>query len=418
MRGINDYAAAKVELDFILRQISIQTHMTIRVFGKNKKLIKKYGRIEDDNDPVMCDEEFFEKLFAYGWKDCPHLYYEFNRVVYAVIQIKYGGVMILGPVSLDPVRQELSKKVIQEHHLKEDGGFRLSHCVSQTFVSGLLIVLHMLTGKKVNVDTIWEKNFINEDMRYKIEQTLVETRLKRQEQELPHTPYTLEKLAQQCLTNGDKEGLKNALVDTKMSEYGILSLSSLRQAKNMAISVITLASRAAIEGGVIAETAFTVNDSYIQMVESMTTPEQVDAVVMEAQYKLVDMVKEAKVKEELPHPLIHKVKDYVFKNLQNEMKVSDMAEEFAVNADYLSYLFHKSTGKTITQYILEEKVKAAQSMLIYTENTLQEIAFALNFSSQSHFSTVFRKFTGMSPREFRDTYTIQRTGRIGEESEK
>ena len=104
-----------------------------------------------------------------------------------------------------------------------------------------------------------------------------------------------------------------------------------------------------------------------------------------------------------------RVKDYVFRNLQSEIKVSDMAEQFAVNPDYLSFLFHKNTGKTIRRYVLEEKVKAAQSMLLYTENSLQEIAFALNFSSQSHFSTVFRKITGVTPREYRDMYTVEKT---------
>ena len=127
----------------------------------------------------------------------------------------------------------------------------------------------------------------------------------------------------------------------------------------------------------------------------------------EAEYKLADMVVEENQKDELPHPLVAKVKDYVFRNLQSEIKVSDMAANFCVNADYLSSLFHKSTGKTITRYVLEEKVKAARSMLIYTTNTLQEIAFVLNFSSQSHFSTVFRKFTGLTPKEYRDTYSLQ-----------
>ncbi|HCT90005.1 MAG TPA: hypothetical protein DF613_01285, partial [Lachnospiraceae bacterium] len=193
----------------------------------------------------------------------------------------------------------------------------------------------------------------------------------------------------------------------------ILAVDQLRQSKNRAISLITLASRAAIEGGISAENALTVSESYICMTESMKTAEQVEAVMREAEYKLVDMVVEETKKDELPHPLVAKVKDYVFRNLQSEIKVSDMAGNFCVNADYLSSLFHKSTGKTITRYVLEEKVKAAKSMLIYTTNTLQEIAFVLNFSSQSHFSTVFRKFTGLTPKEYRDTYSLQKTEEEG-----
>ena len=152
------------------------------------------------------------------------------------------------------------------------------------------------------------------------------------------------------------------------------------------------------------------------MTESLSQPEQIETVMREAEYKLADMVRQLKVKEELPHPLVKKVKDYIFCNLQSEIKVSDMAEQFAVNADYLSFLFHKSTGKTISRYVLEEKVKAAESMLVYTDNSLQEIAFALNFSSQSHFSTVFRKIVGVTPRQFRDTYTMDKTAELSSQS--
>ena len=409
MREVKEYRCAEVNLDYVLRQAVIQMHAVIRVFDKSGYLIRKYGMLDDDKDPVMRDTDFFRLLMGYGWQDCPHLYYEYDQVISAVIQMDLGWVMIIGPVSLVPVYKELNQKIIRCHHLDPADGYRLPYCSREFFVCGLLSVFHMITGQELSVDDVWEKNFMNREMKKRLEQNLVETTIMHQEKETPRTPYNMERREMDCISKGDKEGLRKVISEMDVGERGILAADQLRQAKNRAISLITLASRAAIEGGIAAENALTVSDSFICMAESMKTAEQVEAVMREAEYKLVDMVVEEKQKAELPHPLVTKVKDYVFRNLQSEIKVSDMAGNFCVNADYLSSLFHKSTGKTITRYVLEEKVKAAKSMLIYTSNTLQEIAFVLNFSSQSHFSTVFRKFTGLTPKEYRDTYSLQET---------
>ncbi len=407
MVDLNDCISETIDFRYIVSKFVVQTHAVIRVFDKDGYILEKFGSLDDDKDPVMWDTDFFRILFGYGWKDCPHLYYDCEQIVYVVIRMAYRCTMIIGPVSLVPVYAELNKQVIQNHHLNPEDGFRLSFCSREYFFSNILALFHLVTGIKMTTDELWERNFLNSEMRNRLEQNLVETMISRQEQEVAHTPYNQEVRELKSITEGDVEALRQVIAEPTVGERGQLSSDPVRQAKNIAISMITLASRAAIAGGINAENAFTVCDSYIRMTEALSQPEQIEAVMREAEYKLAGLVNEHKHKEELPHPVVARVKDYVFQNLQSEIKVSDMAEQFGINADYLSFLFHKSTGKTIRRYVLEEKVKVAQSMLMYTNNSLQEIAFVLNFSSQSHFSTVFRKITGVTPREYRECYTAQ-----------
>lgn len=409
MIEINDCVSNSIDLNYLLSKFVLELHAVIRVFDKDGYILAKYGMLDDDKDPVMRDTDFFRLLFGYGWQDCPQLYYDCEHVVYVVIRMNYGCRMIIGPVSLVPVYAELNKLVIQTHYLNPEDGFRLSHCSREYFFACVLNIFHLVTGLKKTTDELWERNFMDEGMKNRLEQNLVETIISRQEQEAAHTPYNQEMREMKSIEEGNVEALRQIIAEPVVGERGVLSSDAVRQAKNVAISMITLASRAAIDGGINAETAFTVCDSYIRMSESLSHPEQIEAVMREAEYKLAEMVRQQNNKEELPHPLVKKVKDYIFRNLQSDIKVSDMAEQFAVNADYLSFLFHKSTGKTISRYVLEEKVKAAESMLVYTDNSLQEIAFALNFSSQSHFSTVFRRIAGVTPREYRDMYTVEKT---------
>jgi AraC-like DNA-binding protein len=68
---------------------------------------------------------------------------------------------------------------------------------------------------------------------------------------------------------------------------------------------------------------------------------------------------------------------------------------------YLSAVFKKEVGQTISAYILGLKIKTAQEMLLNSRRTSKNIAFLLNFSSQSYFIHCFKRVTGFTPRQFR-----------------
>lgn len=71
---------------------------------------------------------------------------------------------------------------------------------------------------------------------------------------------------------------------------------------------------------------------------------------------------------------------------------------------YLSTLFKQEMGKSITEYILSKRMEAACSMLKFSDYSFAEIGAILTFSSQSHFSRVFKEQTGQTPREYRNAF--------------
>lgn len=68
---------------------------------------------------------------------------------------------------------------------------------------------------------------------------------------------------------------------------------------------------------------------------------------------------------------------------------------------YLSNLFSSVEGITIERFIIKHKIEKVKELLIYDELSLKEISYKLNYSSIQHLSNQFKKFTGMSPSEFR-----------------
>lgn len=250
-----------------------------------------------------------------------------------------------------------------------------------------------------------------------VQKRVMEEIFQRQENEERHNPYEQELRELYSIEQGDAETLAKSISETYEGDFGILAKDPLRSHKNLVIGNITMASRAAIRGGLSVEEAFTVADSLIQQLEEIDSIPEVSAFKQEAQYLYVRLVAAAraakkenrgkkgqKERKAVKNPLVSQVKDYIFTHLHDAIQVAHIAGHLQVNPDYLSHLFREQEKVTITQYIQREKVKRGENLLKYSDYRIRDIAFYLGFSTQSHFAKVFRQQVGMSPNEYRKQY--------------
>ena len=98
--------------------------------------------------------------------------------------------------------------------------------------------------------------------------------------------------------------------------------------------------------------------------------------------------------------------DYIYNHLHEPIHTQTLASLVHLNRTYLSTLFKKETGHTISEYVLSKRLEAAKNMLRFSTYTYSEIANILAFSSQSHFTTVFHKKTGYTPAEYRNMFFV------------
>ncbi|MFR8088955.1 MAG: helix-turn-helix transcriptional regulator [Lachnospirales bacterium] len=77
-----------------------------------------------------------------------------------------------------------------------------------------------------------------------------------------------------------------------------------------------------------------------------------------------------------------------------------MANELRLSPNYLSSLFKKERGISMADCVTEQRVEAARNMLRFSRFSYADIASILTFSFQSHFTQVFKKCTGVTPRAF------------------
>ncbi|WP_419874209.1 response regulator [Candidatus Pristimantibacillus sp. PTI5] len=104
------------------------------------------------------------------------------------------------------------------------------------------------------------------------------------------------------------------------------------------------------------------------------------------------------------HNLIGKVIEYMEKHFQEHVTVKQIAGIYHLNASYLSVLFKKETGKTISDFLQETRMNKAKELLRDPSIKVYEVSEQVGFQTPAYFAYLFKKTTGYTPQEFRDYY--------------
>ncbi len=217
---------------------------------------------------------------------------------------------------------------------------------------------------------------------------------------LYHTPYKDEIRLFSCIKQGD---LKKLIFEMKQLgvqniTVGQMSKNELQQQKYMAVSFITLATRYAIQGGVEENDAYNYSDEFILKIDSAKSKAKINSLIVDAAIELTNKVS-LRQKNFNYSPHVRKCVAYINKNLDKKITVSDVAEHCNLSSDYLSHLFKAEMGVNLSNYITHQKLELSQALLFEGYDN-EKICYLLDFSSQSHFISLFKKEYGMTPGEF------------------
>lgn len=163
-----------------------------------------------------------------------------------------GQILLAGPVVSRALSREQLIEVRREWNMGKTD-YQPPVTSIKKMVSMMLLLHWQSTGVTMSVDEFWKKNRKNYQSGQEFERRLSRELFQYQENVGLHNPYEQELREMNSITNGDMEALSRSMSETYEGEIGILAKDPLRSAKNVAIGNITLASRAAIRGGMSTE---------------------------------------------------------------------------------------------------------------------------------------------------------------------
>jgi transcriptional regulator GlxA family with amidase domain len=92
---------------------------------------------------------------------------------------------------------------------------------------------------------------------------------------------------------------------------------------------------------------------------------------------------------------------YIFKNFSGPIDYGAIARGVGMSLSGFSHYFRRATGRTVSEVVNEVRVGHANRLLMETQRTVSEVAYACGFGSLSNFNRCFRRITGVSPRQYR-----------------
>lgn len=398
--------------EYFIKQMVNILHSPFYIFDKNKTIIKKYGEEQEVTRLYNDNPELIKKIFKLKKDGIPGILTE-NHWTFIVFyeESNENEILIAGPILLEKTDKKKNIIIKKAFHINEKSDYKPSFCNFKVMISGVLLLNWCITKKEISETDLLEKNKENFLIVGNLYYRITEDIFRVQENEGMHNPYNQELRELDSIEKGDIEALAESIGETYTGEIGILAKDPLRSNKNVAIGNITLASRAAIRGGISVEQSFSIADSLIRQVEDIDNVPEVEAFKHESKFAYARLVAEESRRErgsKKENPIILQVKDYVFNHLHESIQVSDIASSMKINPDYLSHLFSSVEKITITEYVRQEKIRRGKNLLKYSEYKIQEIAFYLGFCSQSHFTKIFQNQVGIRPSEYRKKYGNQK----------
>lgn len=219
---------------------------------------------------------------------------------------------------------------------------------------------------------------------------------------LLHAPYEPEMDFYSLVATGKEAKVKQYLEHDflKKEGLGVLSDNTLHNGIYHFVITAALIARECIKAGLPMEESYSLSDFYIQKADRLTSLASItklhDDMVL-AYTRKMHKLKKSNVYSRATL----KCMDYIYSNLHMRITLDILASHVKLSPSYLSKLFKKETGHTISEYVSIQKIETAENMLLYSDYTAAEIAEILAFPSQSYFTECFRKRVGTTPSKYK-----------------
>ena len=403
-------ARREVDYAYIAENIANLSRMYIRVY-RDMEPIAIEDPIQFPKDPAT---PYLRQLFMIDQKASYFItpYDQFYGI------LCYGPIrIILGPTFHMPPSRKKIREFMFQLGVKRDYFFSYQDLLAGVTPMPLELFLHELCLIYYFISE--EKLFLSDFALYDatsniIEQNQLVKRYDAQDAPAPapldpvtfgndiqHTTIGFEQQMLTFIRNGDPEGLKNYLDTHPAGQPGKTSSSYLRQLQNIFIATVTLCSRAAIEGGLPAEEALSLSDRYIQHSEKFEHPEQIINLQYHMLMDYATLVAQLAVGGEYNY-FLRTITSYIREHLDERLTVDQIAKAMHMNRSYLSNKFMKETGRSLSSYVIDTKLKKSMEYLRNTDKPIIEIVNLLGFSSQGYFQNVFKKHIGITPGQYRE----------------
>lgn len=403
--------------EFIFVQELLKTYrLTIHLFDDNH-LPDKYMPEHNWIGEILTKEASLDNLYKrFKNQCCPKTIYQIedgflcHHIVFLLSEdMQNPTFAYIGPYTSEHISKQHITKLTEKYHFPVDLTNKVesyfqevpyledeSHLLSiiYTFCGFIWGGMDKFTTKQfqdfypINFDTLLKASTLKEPLDSSHDMIYVEER------------YDVERQLMQAVSIGQIP--KAELIFSTLTKYQFESRSTnaLRNTKNYLIILNTLLRIAARNGDVPPFHIDRLSSSYAYKIESTTSTNAGLALMKEMVRKYCLLVKNHSMKGY--SLLIRKVLTQIDYDITADLGLKNLAAQLNVNPSYLSTLFKKETGSTLTEYVNQKRIEHAVFLLNSSGLQIQMIAQYSGIPDVNYFTKTFKKIIGITPKEYRD----------------
>ncbi|MFP4536644.1 MAG: helix-turn-helix domain-containing protein, partial [Spirochaetaceae bacterium] len=205
-----------------------------------------------------------------------------------------------------------------------------------------------------------------------------------------------------CVTAGDRQGAEQVLRELVTVVSG-LKADHVEEARSRVLELVVLLSRAAIAGGADVELVFGFEYRSLSRLRTLSSLDEVSAWLSRILTRFVDLVFDLRHVRYSAH--LSRVLAYLRENFREPITLSEVADAVHLSPGYLGRIFRSELHSSFSRYLQRMRIQEAKRLLRRTSMPVGDVGAASGFSDHSYFSQLFRRETGLAPREYRQTPT-------------
>lgn len=212
-------------------------------------------------------------------------------------------------------------------------------------------------------------------------------------------PLESERALLQKVKIGDRTGAKEIL-NSILGTILFKDLGDLGILKARLLELLSVLSRAAVEGGVSIETMLEKNLAFINKVIGIDNQEDLCAWISTALNEFIELVYSSQDGRKIGQ--IRPAINYIDANYDKPMTLAEIARASHLSASRLAHVFKEQMGSTIFEYVTSVRIEQAKQLLLATNRSCTDICFEVGYNHQSYFTRTFKALVGMTPRQFKN----------------
>jgi two-component system, response regulator YesN len=311
--------------------------------------------------------------------------------------------VLAGPISLEYADINLIDEVFRKYNISLDYRNKMYTALSAIplvepfrarYLTNLLFlyVTNLMSNEYAKTQELSEKSI----QQAKIGEYI---QLIKEDSETSLPQYELEKQLLSDVLSGNAPGAK-AILNEMLGRIYFASGNNVEIIKTRAIELIAFLSRAIIENKGDETTIYHMTDTFLRHIAQTNDLTDLSYVLLEALEKFTNLAFSDVVSTNLV--IIKKGIQYMNDHYNSNPTLDEVANYVGLNPTYFSTLFKQKTGVNFSGYMMKLKIDQGKRLLRESNLPLVTIAAELGFESQSYFSNIFKRFTDMTPKQYRE----------------